>query len=205
MDAIVAAQRALGRDPSNASGHYALVTVLLEEERAAEALEAIDRAIQIQNDVPAFLRFRILVLMHLDQSWAEEAVRELEKCEPLTADLINPLGCLAEERSYSEARALYGRALDVDPKCQEAAFNYSRIFWIALPRAATIALLGLGFPLTMFAAGLVGALGAEPGSLWPLLCAPFVFFAGTAMWLRFVARARRLAATAPVWRFNGHG
>lgn len=131
--------------------------------------------------------------MTVDPTRVEAAIDELERLQPLAADLVNVRGCFAEPRSLAEAMTFYRSALQLDANNVHAKQNLKRLSRLSMWPASWRALLVISVIATIVTGFVAG---------WAALIIPVV----TVVVLRIaMSRVRALAHTPVAWEIIHNG
>lgn len=116
--AEIAAQQSVALDASSYTGHYILGFIRSQEAKWEEALKRLREANRLKSNNPEILRCLGWVLFKMGQR--PQGVVTLERSLNLDSDNTLTLCDLGvaylELRNFQKARALFQRALDLDPQ-----------------------------------------------------------------------------------------
>lgn len=112
------ARQLLQRSPQHAGGWFLLGSVLLDEDRAAEALPCLQTAAHLKPTHPGILR--ALGTAYFNQQQWQAAAQQFDlalRHGPADAGLLNNFGLALKELGETDAAIeLYRRAMQLDPK-----------------------------------------------------------------------------------------
>ncbi|MBS0417399.1 MAG: sulfotransferase [Proteobacteria bacterium] len=130
-EAIQAYQKALGERPDRADCWYNLGVLLRQQRQLPEALAAYQRALDYGISAPEEVHLNRAVIysdyLRQDSAAEQELTQALQNNPNYIPALLN-LANLHEDRGgRSEAGALYGRVLTLNPRCFEALARFANL------------------------------------------------------------------------------